>query len=185
MLHIIYYYGNSYCVVPPTVLVFGVDSVVGIVGRSVTLSFNITDDFPKVNNDGIRWLFNNGINITDITGLDTDDGYSFSTNLHSLTLTDIDALNEGNYTLMANNDAGTSEATIELNVEGKLVVVYFVMLFLTAGPVIISPPSSQEAINGTDVVFNCTSTAEPLHSITWLFNNTIEIVSYNVTSSSL
>lgn len=55
----------------------------------------------------------------------------------------------------------------------------------TAGPVIIDAPANQQVLIGTDVVLNCTSTSEPLHSVVWLYNSTIEIATYNATTRYL
>lgn len=55
----------------------------------------------------------------------------------------------------------------------------------TAGPVIIDAPANQQVLIGTDVVLNCTSTSEPLHSVVWLYNSTIEIATYNATTRNL
>lgn len=111
MLIIIFFY-----IVPPTVQTFGPGSVLGVVGLTVTLSFNITNDSPQVTEDGIRWIFNNGITTTDITGL--SGRFSFSDDLQSLTIIGIGASDEGNYTLVATNSAGSNRAVIDLQVEG-------------------------------------------------------------------
>lgn len=52
-----------------------------------------------------------------------------------------------------------------------------------AGPVIINAPENQEVIFGEDVVFSCTSTAEPLHSVVWTFDGLL-IANYNATSNT-
>ena len=95
----------------------GSASALGVVGSEVTLSFMITDAYPDVTPDNIKWTFNNGQNISDITGLTTN-GFSFSMDLLSLSIVGISARHEGNYTLTATNNAGSGQASIELEVEG-------------------------------------------------------------------
>ena len=56
----------------------------------------------------------------------------------------------------------------------------------TGPPKIITPPVSQQVVNGVDVTFDCLALAEPLHSLTWYFfsvngiNTTIGSVSGTV-----
>ena len=89
----------------------------GVVGSGVTLSFMITNAYPDVPRNNIKWTFNNGQNISDITGLTTN-GFSFSMDLLSLSIVGISSRHEGNYTLTATNNAGNGQASIELEVEG-------------------------------------------------------------------
>lgn len=77
----------------------------------------ITNAYPDVTPDNIKWTFNNGQNIIDITRLTTN-GFSFSMDLLSLSIVGISASREGNYTLTATNNAGSGQASIELEVEG-------------------------------------------------------------------
>lgn len=92
-------------------------SALGVVGSGVTLSFMITNAYPDVAPNNIKWTFNNGQNISDITGLTTN-GFSFSMDLLSLSIVGISSRHEGNYTLTATNNAGSGQASIELEVEG-------------------------------------------------------------------
>ena len=95
----------------------GSASALGVVGSEVTLSFMITNAYPDVTPDNIKWTFNNGQNIIDITRLTTN-GFSFSMDLLSLSIFGISASHEGNYTLTATNNAGSGQTSIELEVEG-------------------------------------------------------------------
>ena len=61
----------------------------------------------------------------------------------------------------------------------------FHFLHYAAGPVIIDAPASQQVLVGQDVLLNCTSASEPLHSVVWLFNSSTEIVRYNATTRDL
>ena len=54
---------------------------------------------------------------------------------------------------------------------------------LLAGPNILDPPQSQDIIQGDSVVFNCTSSSEPLHSIMWMFNDTV-IATYDAETNN-
>ena len=41
----------------------------------------------------------------------------------------------------------------------------------TGPPRIITPPVSQQVVNGVGVTFDCYALAEPLHSLTWYFTS--------------
>lgn len=88
------------------------DSVIGVAGRSITLTFNITEDNPTVLPNDIQWLFNG----TELM-IPASRG-SFSRNRHSLTIHNLSLTDEGTYTLVAINPAGTSQASLYLDVEG-------------------------------------------------------------------
>jgi hemicentin len=173
--------------VKPEVSVFGSAKALGVVGNSISLSFNITEDSPQVTSNDIRWTFTNNLMMTtDITGA-ISNGYSFSADLRTLTIIGINNGHEGNYTLTATNAAGSGQDVIRLEVEGACgyIAMLFECIVFAAGPVILQAPLNQEVIFGTDVQLNCTSSSEPLHSVTWIFNNTIEIASYNTTLGSV
>ena len=92
--------------------------MLGVVGENVALSFNITNDDPRVTTDGIQWIFTNSEGSTDITGLNIDE-FTFSGDLLSLKIIGVSHDNEGNYTLIARNPAGSAQSTVSLEVEGK------------------------------------------------------------------
>lgn len=107
-----------YLIVPPDVSVIGSNSVLGVVGDSITLSFNILNASPMVDTSDIQWTFTSNSAVTTvITGVSTN-GYSFSMNLLVLTIIGLTHGHEGNYTLRATNPAGISQATITLQIEG-------------------------------------------------------------------
>ena len=52
--------------------------------------------------------------------------------------------------------------------------VHFILSLMspsTGPPRIITPPPSQQVVNGVDVTFDCYALAEPLHSLTWYFTS--------------
>lgn len=95
----------------------GRSAIVGVVGGSVSFSFTITNDDPKVIRNDINWIFTTPSGSTDITGSSIN-GYSFSMDLLSITIIGVSYSHEGNYTMMASNAAGSAQSTIALDVEG-------------------------------------------------------------------
>ena len=98
--------------VPPTVQPVS-KRVIGLLNESVTISFTITDDFPKVKVYNIQWQFKsldsetfNSINSTSSDHL-------------SLTISNVQLKDRGSFKVLAQNEAGISEATIVLDVYGK------------------------------------------------------------------
>ena len=90
-----------------------------MVNNSAVIMFDITRDSPPVPLGNIRWLFNNTpINNRSISLYDQ---YSFSSDLLTLTISNIQHSDEGNYTMVATNRAGTDSDTVFLEVEGKKV----------------------------------------------------------------
>ena len=101
--------------VPPTVQPVS-NRVIGLLNESVTISFTITDDFPKVKVYNIQWQFK---------PLDSNTFNSFnsellSENRLSLIISNVQLSNRGLYKMLAQNEAGISEATVVLDVYGKL-----------------------------------------------------------------
>ena len=98
--------------VPPTVQPVS-NRVIGLLNESVTISFTITDDFPKVKVYNIQWQFKPLGNETFILI------YSTSSDRLSLTISNVQLSNRGLYKMLAQNEAGISEATVVLDVYGK------------------------------------------------------------------
>ena len=88
------------------------NKVIGLLHESVTISFTIANDFPKVKVDNIQWqvkpLRNETFNLINST----------SSNHLYLTISNVQLSNRGLYKMLAQNEAGIGEATIVLDVYG-------------------------------------------------------------------
>lgn len=104
-------------VVPPRVLVVSED-LVGVVNRSVNISFLISEAFPLVMVDNIQWHFNYTTILNNGTMLSIDNRV-FTPDLLTLTLSNIQHSDQGVYSLTATNEAGTNTAEVFLEVEGN------------------------------------------------------------------
>ena len=105
-------------VVPPTVVTDNT-SVLGVVNRTVNLSFSITRASPEVELSDIQWSFTNGDDITeDITNINSS-RLDYADDILILTIYNISHDDEGLYILTASNPAGIHSAAINLSVEGK------------------------------------------------------------------
>lgn len=80
-----------------------------------TITFTISDDFPKVKSENILWKFTSNATgeTTDIINDISEDRLSHS--FSSAQLTD-----RGEYTIIATNEAGSRNATITMDVHGNL-----------------------------------------------------------------
>ena len=87
--------------------------VIGLLNESVTISFTITNDFPKVKIDNIQWQVKPLGNETFILINST------STDCLSLTISNVQLSNRGSYKMLAQNEAAIGNATIVLDVYGK------------------------------------------------------------------
>ena len=86
--------------------------VIGLLHESFTISFTITNDFPKVKVYNIQWQVKPLGNETFILINST------SSNLY-LTISNVQLSTRGIYKMSAQNEAGIGEATIVLDVYGK------------------------------------------------------------------
>ena len=86
-------------------------TITGLLYGSITLEFNITNDEPRVTLDDITWLMND-------TLLINRSRVSFSANRLSVTIDNLTLSDEGNYTLIACNPAGTDRDSVFLNIIG-------------------------------------------------------------------
>ena len=90
-----------------------------VVGQSITLRFNISNDLPPVTLDGIQWTFesSNG-STTELTLTRTPDAhYTFSEDMLSLHVGPLTKLDRGTYTMTATNTAGIGSGSIFLEIE--------------------------------------------------------------------
>ena len=92
---------------------------VRVVGQSITLSFNISNDLPPVTVDGIQWTFesSNGPIIELMAMQTTNAHYSFSEDMLSLHIGPLTKLDRGTYTMTATNIAGIGSGSIFLEIE--------------------------------------------------------------------
>ena len=115
------------CLVPPRVLAITEDPV-GVVNRTVTLSFLIDQASPVVQVHNIKWQFddttvlNNGVQALLAN-------HMFSADVLSLTLTNVQHSDQGVYSVTATNEAGFNSSEIFLEVEGNEQYNYIVDSF--------------------------------------------------------
>ena len=91
--------------------------VIGLLHKSVTISFTITNDFPKVKVYNIQWQ---------VKRLDSEAFMSierFFENPLSLIIPNVQLRDRGLYKMSAQNEAGIGEATIVLDVYGKSKII--------------------------------------------------------------
>ena len=99
-------------------------------GTSATLSFSITNALPAVQTSQIRWIYSSSfsatptanssnLDITNLTTLNAVSQLSFTSDLLSLTISNIVAADDGRYFLMATTVAGSAFSYIDIIVEGK------------------------------------------------------------------
>lgn len=110
----IYQYINDFPhIVPPIVVVMSV-SPLGVVNQTVTLSFAIQNASPPVSLKHIKWTFNNTV----INEGSIPSRFNFSSDLLSLTVSDLKHSDQGSYTLTAVNEAGTNSSAVFLEIQG-------------------------------------------------------------------
>ena len=104
--------------VPPLVLV-ETEEPLGVVNRSVTISFTIEEASPVVSLQNIQWRFNDSISLNNGTQ-SVQLGHVFSSDLLSLTINNVQHIDQGFYSLTATNEAGTNFSEVFLEVEGTV-----------------------------------------------------------------
>lgn len=119
-----------FIIVSPMVTVVGDDNKLILVGERTTIEFQISEASPEVLEDDINLFFNNGVDVTELTALVTGADDIFSSNTVRYNIIGIENGDEGNYTLVASNPAGSSEATILLEVQG--IVWYFLLIAIVS-----------------------------------------------------
>ena len=82
-------------------------------------SFILTEDSPPVLTQNIRWYFVGAGVVEDVTERDdTDIRFNISSDRHTLIITGVTPTEEGEYRLVATNEAGPGVGSIVLNIEG-------------------------------------------------------------------
>ena len=90
------------------------ENVVALIRNNVTLQFSIENASPPVSLEDIQWMF---------AGAELqEDGEHvvFSASRLSVTITNLSLSDEGAYSLMASNPAGSDSATIMVDVQGMI-----------------------------------------------------------------
>ena len=99
-------------------------SVIGVEGESSVLRFTITNAFPPVTIDDVRWLLTRDGIITDITNETMVDNNTLtfesnsSTQTYSLTISNIQPNYTSRFNLIVSNSAGIDTNFINFIVEG-------------------------------------------------------------------
>ena len=108
----------------PPLVVPESSSVIGVEGNSNVLRFTVANAFPPVTIDNVSWLLTrNGI-ITDITNNTMVDNntlafeFDFTTQMYSLTISNIQPNYTSRFNLSVNNPAGVDTNFTDLIVEG-------------------------------------------------------------------
>ena len=101
-------------------------SVIGVEGNSTVITFNVTNAFPLVTIDNVRWLLNREGNIIDITNNLMVDGNiltfesNSTTQMYSLTISNIQPNYTSRFNLTVSNPAGIHTNFTDFIVEGIL-----------------------------------------------------------------
>ena len=119
-------------IVTPTIRPLNMDQKLMITTEllsSVTLSFQIAEAIPPVQNSQIQWIFSrtlsltssnaSNVDITNLTTLNSESQYSFTSDLLSLTISNIVAADKGRYFLTATTIAGFAYSYIDIIVDGN------------------------------------------------------------------
>ena len=89
------------------------NKVIGFYNESITIVFFITNDYPRVKHNNIKWLFKS---------LGSDMFKFINPTSHdrlSLTIPNVQLNNRGKYKMSAENEAGSDAATVTVDVFGK------------------------------------------------------------------
>ena len=109
----------------PPLVVPQSSSVIGVEGNSSVLRFAVTNAFPPVTLDNVRWLLTRERSITDITNeAMVDDNvltfeFDSTTQIYSLTISDIQPNYTSRFNLSVSNPAGVDSNFIDLIIEGN------------------------------------------------------------------
>ncbi len=117
-----YYYHSFIHLVPPTVLSNGPNSVVAVTNLSLTVSFTVYNDSPPIQQPLWTFTDTNGY-LYQIDPFNNSDHYIFSNSLLSLTILSIEYSDEGNYSILVTNNAGSSTDSITVDVQSKTLFI--------------------------------------------------------------
>ena len=99
-------------IVPPSVLPVVSNYIIGVLNKSITIAFTITNDFPPVTLSNILWFFKS----LDLNTFKPINSQVLSSDHLSLTIANVQLSDRGMYKMSAENEAGIGEATITLDV---------------------------------------------------------------------
>ena len=100
-------------------------SVIGVEGEEAVLAFNVTNAFPLVTIDNVRWSLNREGIITDITNNTMVDNNiltfesNSTTQMYSLTISNIQPNYTSRFILSVSNPAGVDSNFIDFIIEGS------------------------------------------------------------------
>ena len=100
----------------PVVTAVSSSPLIGAQNTSVTLQFSVSDDLPPVTSTNIVWRFT-PVGSSVMQTITSDGRYIFSDDMLSFTIEALVATDEGSYNLEATTIAGSSSATIFLDVQ--------------------------------------------------------------------
>ena len=116
--------------------------VIGVEGKSAVLRFNVSNAFPLVTIDNVRWCLNRGGNMTDITNSTMIGGnkltfdnntLAFDSNsaaqIYSLNISNIQPNYTSRFILRVSNPAGVDSNFIDLIVEGIQIINFYTEVF--------------------------------------------------------
>ena len=108
----------------PPLVVPESSSVIGVEGNSSVFRFTVTNAFPPVTIDNVRWLLTREGIITDITNDTMVDNntltfeFNSTTQMYSLTISNIQRSYTSRFNLSVSNPAGVHTNFIDLIIEG-------------------------------------------------------------------
>ena len=125
---------------PPSVTAIDGGMRTGLAGHEVTLSFTITQASPLVEPSDIQWTyFNDSTGIAELVNLTKlGSRFALSEDRLKLTISNIDVLDGGIYSLYAQNAAGADNVSVFLIIYGKLLrskspICYWVFIEIMKG----------------------------------------------------
>ena len=122
------YFLSCFHIVPPSVLPVVSNYVIGVLNKSITIAFTITNDFPPVTLSNILWFFKS----LDSNTFKPISSQVLSSDRLSLTIANMQLSDRGMYKMSAENEAGVGEATITLDVltfgKFKFIIDSFIFL---------------------------------------------------------
>ena len=118
---------HFYVLVPPNIQAAnGLTSQVAVKDDNYVIKFSITEDHPMVDTDSIQWWYREELTLTpqpwppSIESRQQGQGrHSLSDDRKSLTISSVQIMDAGFYTLTASNLAGERNKTVSLIIHGE------------------------------------------------------------------